>query len=234
MITTWYANQILAGGVSGDISGTASITFGQSGALAAPSGSMSGTAALTFGQSATIVGTGTLSGTAPLAFSQSGTLSGVASLSGTASFVFGQSGTLSAPSGDISGTASIVFGQFGNLVAVGQVSQEPRFIGDGVYSGHERASQERMESRDRLREIVARSYDKVVGIKASAASPQEVPKATKSQRRNIATRAFTEIKTEGLLDALENIGDLIAKYEAAKRTELQTYDDDLMMVMLLA
>jgi hypothetical protein len=118
--------------------------------------------------------------------------------------------------------------------AVGsQQAEQPQFIGDG-YKGHERASQQRLESRDRLRDIVARAYDKVVGNKTSPASPQEVPKATKSQRQNIAARAMAEIKSKGLIEALENIGDLIAQYERDKRQQLQTYDDELMMVMLLA
>lgn len=131
-------------------------------------------------------------------------------------------------------TVSYVYSFVAGLASGDITLQEPQFIGDGVYRGHERAAQERTESRDKLKEIVARAYDKVVGVKPSVASPQEVPKATKSQKRNIASRVFTEIKTEGLLDALENIGELIAQYEQSQRQSKQMYDDDLMMVMMLA
>ena len=251
MITIWYADQILTS--SGDataIGTTVSYTYSFiAGTATGSGGAVNGTASgVTVSEVYSLIaGSATASSQAAgvIAPYNYALISGAASSS---SQVPGQTlsysysllpGTATGGSSSVDATANGVTVGYSHSFSPGaatgkQQTDQPQFIGDGVYRGHERAAQERIESRDRLREIVARSYDKVVGAKATVALPQEAVRATKSQRRNIATRAFTEIKTEGLLDTLENIGDLITKYEATKRQQLRTYDDDLMIVMMLA
>ena len=112
----WFGKFLLdAQTSSGNISGTATLSFGQAGTLLG-STALSGAATLTFGQSGTLdAPTGAMSGTATLTFSQSGVLTGLGALSGLATLAFGQAGNLSGLSGDISGTATITFGQSGTL-----------------------------------------------------------------------------------------------------------------------
>ena len=70
---------------------------------------MHGTATVSFGQSGGIAASGALVGTAPLSFAQIGTISGVASLAGSAVLLFGQNGTLGGGLSQITGTAGLNF-----------------------------------------------------------------------------------------------------------------------------
>lgn len=79
------------------------------------SGAISGTSTLTFGQSGTMAGAGTLAGSSSLTFGQSGTLTPPAGvMTGQADLTFGQSGTLTA-TGALAGTASLTFGASGTF-----------------------------------------------------------------------------------------------------------------------
>lgn len=104
---------LTAGGASGAISGTATLTFGQSATLRG-SGRLIGTNGLTFAQTGLLRGSGRLSGTAPMAFSQAGTLRGSGRLVGTVPLIFGQTALLRG-SGSLAGSIPMVFGQTGTL-----------------------------------------------------------------------------------------------------------------------
>jgi hypothetical protein len=100
---------------SGAISGTGSLSLGQTGTLTA-TGALAGTGTMALGQSGTLTGRTALSGTATLALGQSGTLTGVGALAGSGTLTVGQAGTLVAV-GALAGTATITFGQTGTLEA---------------------------------------------------------------------------------------------------------------------
>lgn len=90
-----------------EISGSTSITFGQTGSLT-DAGLIAGNATLVFGQSGNLVGAGALAGTASLTFGQSGTLAGDGAIAGTTTLTFGASATISVSS-EISGTVNLTF-----------------------------------------------------------------------------------------------------------------------------
>jgi hypothetical protein len=126
---------------AGAISGTASITFGQSGSLAG-SGALAGTAPVVFDESGNLTGSGALSGGAPATFGQQGTGTLVAEASGAAAATFGQSGSLQGD-GALAGTAPTQFGQQGSLLGDGalagtaptQFGQQGSLLGDGALAG---------------------------------------------------------------------------------------------------
>lgn len=123
---------------SGEMSATATLVFGQTGAITGP-GALTGTATLVFGQSAGLGGSGALAGSSSLTFGQSGALGGIGVLSATGTLTFSQSGTLAAsgallgsatltfaatatadaPTGSISGTATLTFDQSATIAATG-------------------------------------------------------------------------------------------------------------------
>lgn len=105
---------------SGAMSGTASMTFGQSGTLVG-AGALAGNNGMTFGQTGTLRGAGALVGTAPMTFAQTGALAGAGALSGTNGMMFGQTGTLRG-SATLAGTATTTFGQTGSLAGAGALS----------------------------------------------------------------------------------------------------------------
>ena len=78
---------------SGAISGTATITFSQTGDVV-NQGSLSGSASFTLSQTGDLKGAGSLAGTVTATFSQTGTVVGSFSLLGSTSFAFSQTGTL--------------------------------------------------------------------------------------------------------------------------------------------
>lgn len=102
------------------ISGTAAITFGQSGALAGV-GALIGSTSITFSQTGSLHGDEALSGTATLAFGQSGAIAATGQLIGTLPIIFGETGLL-AGNGILAGTSPIVFGQTGTLGGVDSCS----------------------------------------------------------------------------------------------------------------
>lgn len=127
--------------VSGAISGTASITFGQSatltgdGALAATTtitfsqsgalrgqGALAGSAALVIGQTGALAATGSLAGSTSLTFGQAGTLAGAGALAGSAPITFAASATADVPTGALSGAAAISFGASATLAADGALA----------------------------------------------------------------------------------------------------------------
>jgi hypothetical protein len=107
---------------SGILAGTAAITFGQSGLLAAR-GALAGSAAITFGESGLLTARGALAGTAAITFGQSGLLAARGALAGSAAITFGQTGLLAAR-GALAGTAAVTFGQSGLLTARGALAGE--------------------------------------------------------------------------------------------------------------
>jgi hypothetical protein len=109
-----------AAATPGSISGTASLTFGQSGTLLG-SGRLVGTAGLTFGQTGLLRGSGALTGTTTLTFGQTGNLKGSGRLVGSTAITFAQSGTLRG-SGKLAGSIPIIFGQTGLLRGIGALS----------------------------------------------------------------------------------------------------------------
>lgn len=111
-----------SGVASGAISGTAAITFGQSGAVTG-SGTVAGSAAITFGQSAAVTGSGAVAGTAPVAFDASGAVSGTGAVAGSSAIAFDATGDVQAPSpGAFSGVAAVAFDAIGTLVGDGAVA----------------------------------------------------------------------------------------------------------------
>lgn len=104
---------------TGPIVGSASITFGQTGALAG-GGELIGATSLTFGQSGALTASGVLAGTSQITFGQTGALTGAGALVGNGQITFGQAGTLDQP-GSIIGIAALVFGQSGALLADGSM-----------------------------------------------------------------------------------------------------------------
>lgn len=108
-----------------EISGSTSITFGQTGNLTG-SGLIAGTGALVFGQTGNLVGTGTLAGTASLAFGQSGALVGDGAIAGTTTLTFNAWATAS-----LSGTTALVFGVTGRLNGGGINAWKCRKVNSG-------------------------------------------------------------------------------------------------------
>lgn len=107
---------------NGDLAGSATLTFNQTGDLTAlMAGSISGTATLSFGQSGALTGNGALAGTATLTLGQSGNLGGQGALIGTTTLVFSQSGNLRGQ-GALAGSAALAFGQSGTLTGTGTLS----------------------------------------------------------------------------------------------------------------
>lgn len=104
----------------GALSGTASITFGQTGALTG-AGALAGSATITFSQTGLLRGTGILAGTSTITFSQTGALGGSGALVGASTIIFGQSGNLLG-AGALSGASSITFSQTGDLKGAGALS----------------------------------------------------------------------------------------------------------------
>jgi hypothetical protein len=94
-------------------SGTATITFGQSGAITG-TGKLAGTATITLGQSGTLKGKGALAGTTGLTFGQSGAVKGSGALHATNGITFGETGALTGK-GALAGAGHIVFGESGAL-----------------------------------------------------------------------------------------------------------------------
>ena len=105
---------------SGAMSGTASLTFGQTGALTG-TGNMTASAALTFGQTGGLSGRGALTGATSLTFGQTGNAIAVGLMTGSTSLTFGQSGSL-AGSGQMVGSTSLSFGQTGVLGGIGALT----------------------------------------------------------------------------------------------------------------
>lgn len=126
---------------SGAISGTATVTFGQSGALTG-AGALAGSTAVTFGQSGNIKGAGALAGTAATVFGQSGALTGSGAMVASAAVTFGQSGALTG-AGALSGSSAWSFGQSGALVGSGALAgntawafgQSGALTGSGALAG---------------------------------------------------------------------------------------------------
>jgi hypothetical protein len=114
---------------SGVIAGSTTLTFGQSGAIKG-TGALAGSSALTFGQSGAIKGAGALAGTSALTFGQSGAITGAGVIAGSTSLVFGASGTLDQPSGAIAGTATLTFGASGALGGAGALSGSAALLFD--------------------------------------------------------------------------------------------------------
>lgn len=108
------------GGGAGAISGTASLTFGQTGSLAG-AGVLSGTTTVVFGQTGTLRGVGALNGSVGITFAQTGTLGGSGALSGSAAVTFAQTASLLG-FGALNGTATATFGQSGNLSSMGALA----------------------------------------------------------------------------------------------------------------
>lgn len=147
---------------SGAIAGTASWTWGQSGAITGL-GNLAGAAALSFGQTGAIRGAGALAASAALTFAQTGAIGGLGTLAGSIALTFGQTGALSAngalagsitltftatatadaPSGAMVGMATLAFGQTGALGGAGalagtialQFGQSGGMGGNGSLSG---------------------------------------------------------------------------------------------------
>lgn len=76
-----------------EFSGTTSLTFGASGALAG-TGALAGATSLTFSATGAIAGTGSIAGATSLTFSISGALAGAGGISGSTGIVFVVTGTL--------------------------------------------------------------------------------------------------------------------------------------------
>jgi len=102
---------------SGDIAGTAALTFGTGTVTLTGTGELTASAALTFGDTATLAGAGALLGASALAFGDAATLTGTGALEGSAGLVFGASA--SAELGGIQGASALVFGQTATLTGSG-------------------------------------------------------------------------------------------------------------------
>lgn len=102
---------------TGAISGTAGLTFSQSGTLTG-AGALSGSSALSFGQSATVTGAGVLAGSGGLVFAQTGVLTGSGALSGASALTFGTSGSIGG-SGALTGSSALLFSSSGTLAGLG-------------------------------------------------------------------------------------------------------------------
>lgn len=102
---------------AGALAGSTPLTFGQAGALTG-AGALNGYSTLTFGQTGLVTGAGALAGTTPLVFGQTGTLAGAGALAGATTITFGATGTLDQP-GALVGNAILTFGQSGALTATG-------------------------------------------------------------------------------------------------------------------
>lgn len=112
---TFGQTGVLAG--AGALAATAALTIGQTGALKG-SGALVGTSALTFNQTGAVTGAGVLTGTSALTFAQSGLMTAAGVLAGSSALVFGQTGTVGSP-GVLAGSSALAFGQTGTLTAKG-------------------------------------------------------------------------------------------------------------------
>jgi hypothetical protein len=117
----WFDRQFLdpaASGGAANFAGTATIVFGQSGALFAPS-IFAGSSSVIFSQTGNLLSSTALSGTTAITFGQSGAITSPATLVGTTPITFDQQGNFNAASGGIGanlvGTGAIQFGQSGNF-----------------------------------------------------------------------------------------------------------------------
>jgi hypothetical protein len=116
----WDRDFIVNPGSPGEISGTATITFAQTGTLNG-AGALAATAPVVFGQTGTLQGTGALAGSAGAVFGQTGAIAGAGALAGTAPIIFGQTGAV-VGSGAMAGTAPLIFGQTGSLAGSGALA----------------------------------------------------------------------------------------------------------------
>jgi hypothetical protein len=109
----------VAAAAPGAISGTTTITFGQTGVLRG-SGRLIGASALTFGQTGVLRGSGRLIGASAITFAQTGVLRGSGRLVGASAITFAQAGTLRG-SGSLAGAIPVIFGQTGLLRGSGRL-----------------------------------------------------------------------------------------------------------------
>jgi hypothetical protein len=102
----------------------ATIVFGQTGGLKGAGALTSTAATIVFGQTGDLKGAGALTATAAtIVFGQTGDLKGAGVLTSVAgTIVFGQTGTLDQPSGGMDGTATMVFGQTGTMTGAGALT----------------------------------------------------------------------------------------------------------------
>lgn len=102
---------------SSALAGTATLTFGETGALLG-AGTLAATSALTFGSSATLNGAGALAGTSALNFTVSGTAALAGAMAGTSTLTFGTTGLL-AGAGALSATSALTFASTAALQGAG-------------------------------------------------------------------------------------------------------------------
>jgi hypothetical protein len=105
---------------SGDMAGTAAITFGAAATIAG-AGALAGTAAVGIGGAATIAGAGAMTGVAPVSVGAEGEIAGAGALGGTAPIAFGGDATPGA-TGAIQGTAAVALGGAAQIAGAGAMA----------------------------------------------------------------------------------------------------------------
>lgn len=241
----------------GALSGASSLTFTASGVLDGAGGitnaDLTGATTLTFTPSGSMAGGGVLTGQTPLTFTTSGGLSGNAVLAGASTITFTTSGTLNGAaliggasfptftlSGNLttgallSGAANLNFTPTGTLTGYAVTVEDAQWIGDGVGKGRERADEDRLARERELRDIIAKSFDKVLGEPLTPASEP----VTAKQRQTVARQTFRTVETEGMDASIREIERLVRRYETelltANLNAVMRMEDEFMMVALLA
>lgn len=123
------------------LAGTATLIFGQTGALTG-AGALAGSSALVLGQTGALKGAGALAGSSALIFGQTGAVTAAGILAGSSSLVFGQTASLAA-TGVLAGSSALTFGQTGALTAAGILAgssalafgQTATLVGAGTLAG---------------------------------------------------------------------------------------------------
>ena len=128
----------------------------------------------------------------------------------------------------------LLTGVLGRQSEVAPPVTEIEWVGDGIGKGRERADEARQARERELRDIIARSFDKVLG---EPLTPVSEP-VTAKQRQTVARQTFRAVETEGLDVSIREIERLVRLYETelltANLNAVMRAEDEFMMVALLA
>jgi hypothetical protein len=115
-ITVTFGDSVTLTGI-GDLASTTAAAFTLTGSMAS-TGVLAGTTALAFTETATLAASGALAGTTAAAFTETGSITGFGALAASENVLFGDNVTLTGI-GVLGGAGSIVFGDIASLAAQG-------------------------------------------------------------------------------------------------------------------